>query len=46
MIMRARANARPEPWNRRGPLTSALVWRTYAMPPVKGSIVQALAAGA
>jgi hypothetical protein len=34
------------PWNRRRPPTPALVWRTYAMPPVKGSIVQARAAGA
>jgi hypothetical protein len=34
------------PWNRRQPLTLALVWRTYATPPVKGSILQALAADA
>lgn len=34
------------PWNRRQPLTLARVWRTYAMPPVRGSVLQALAAGA
>lgn len=34
------------PWNRRQALTLALVRRTYAMPPVKGSVLQALAAGA
>jgi hypothetical protein len=28
------------PWIRREPLTLALVWRTYATPPVKGSFVR------
>jgi len=32
------------PWNRQQPLTPALVWRAFATPPVRGSIVQALAA--
>ena len=34
------------PWNRREPLSWALVWRTFASPPVKGNILQGLPAEA
>jgi hypothetical protein len=32
------------PWNRRGPLSWRLVWRTFVSPPVKGNILQGLPA--
>lgn len=31
------------PWNRTGPLTLRLAWRTFASPPVKGSVLGAFA---
>ena len=30
------------PWNRTRPLTLRLVWRTFASPPVPGSVIGAL----
>ena len=32
------------PWNRREPFTWQLAWRTFATPPVRGSILQGLPA--
>ncbi|MGH8456831.1 MAG: hypothetical protein ACRETE_07590 [Stenotrophobium sp.] len=32
------------PWNRREPICWRLVWRTFASPPVKGSVMQGLPA--